>query len=317
VNQVNYILLFAWGVCIFCAFLGYGSMLLRLCRVRSAPWPLACLLGVSLVVAAGGLLNLTIGFVPSSLITFIGFGDLLLLGLRWREILQLPVRVQQACLELSKDRRRTAAGLLLVVLLSVPILRNVRTDPTLFGYDDWSAYVTLPVETFELGSLPSDAFNERRITSSLGAPYFLQSFMLVFGDVRTLPFIDTSVGFILYAGILFAIFDTLELPISTSLLLVFLIFVAPLGRVNLTMVVLPAALFGAVFLIEIEGSLGPGISWQRSLFLGLIAATLVCLKSTYVAPAVLVCGFYYLAMFLWKPRVSTIGQAAFFVLSRS
>lgn len=292
-------------------------MLLRLCCIRSAPWPLACLLGVSLAIAAGGVLNLTTGFPPSLLIAFIAFGDLLLLWSRWREIVSLPRRIQNRSLELSKDRRTIAIGLLLFVLVSIPVLRNVRTDPDLFGYDDWSAYVSLPAETFQLGTLPQDPFNERRVTSSLGSPYFLQSFMLVFGDVRTLPFIDGAIGFVLYAGILFAIFRALELSITTSLALVLLIFIAPLVRSNLTMAALPAALFGSLFLIETEPSLGSSTSWQRSLFLGLAAAALISIKSTYVAPALLVCGFYYCAVFLSERRLRIIGHAAFFALVTS
>jgi hypothetical protein len=308
--MLNYLSLAAWGACIFCAFLGYGRVLLRLCRVKNPPWPLASVVGVSLVVAAGGVLNLFAAIVSPLLITLVVMGDLLLLWSSWREFGQLRSALEKYGQDLSPNYPRTALGLLAVVLLSVPILRSVCTNPNLFSYDDWSGYVTLPAETFQLGTLPPDPFNERRITSSLGAPYFLQSFMLVFGDERTLPFIDTAVGFILYAGILFAVFRTLELPIATCFAVLLLIVAVPLVRSNLTMLVIPAALFGALFLIEVLPSLGDSISWQRSVLLGLVAATVTCLKSNYLVPAVLICGFFYLAMFVSQKRIRVLAHAA-------
>jgi hypothetical protein len=90
------------------------------------------------------------------------------------------------------------------------VLRNVRVHNGYFSHDDLAAYLNLPSETLQLASLPSDPFNERRVTSSLGGPYFLQTFMLVVGDERTIPFIDVSVGFILYAAVLWGIFRKLR-----------------------------------------------------------------------------------------------------------
>jgi ACR3 family arsenite efflux pump ArsB len=309
---LNYFVLFAWGACILCAFLGYGRAFLNLCRVRNAPWSLAGIVGISLVAVAGGVLNLFGDIVSSALITVVVVGDLLLLWYGWRGVVRLGPALEKYRQDLSQGYRKTALGLLALVLLAIPILRNVSTNPNLFGYDDWSGYVTLPAETSQLGTLPPDPFNERRITTSLGAPYFLQSFMLVCGDLRTLPFIDTAVGFILYAGILFAVFRLFELPASTCFAALLLIVVVPLVRSNLTMVVLPAAMFGALFFIEAAPSLGEGINWQRSVLLGLVAASVTCLKSNYLVPAVLICGFFYLAMFVSQKRIRVLGHAGLF-----
>ncbi|MFL6352723.1 MAG: hypothetical protein ACJ74Z_12865 [Bryobacteraceae bacterium] len=176
------------------------------------------------------------------------------------------------------------------------------------------AYLNLPVETLELGTLPSDPFNERRITTSLGGPYFLQTFMLLAGDVGTVPFIDVTVGFILYAAILVGIYRTLKLSRLVSLSLALLIFVAPLVRANFTMVVLPAALFATLFWIQIHPFLGDRMGWQRSVLLGLTAAGICSLKSNGIPGALLICGFYYLGNFLTERRRS-LKAGLFFALA--
>jgi uncharacterized BrkB/YihY/UPF0761 family membrane protein len=91
--------------------------------------------------------------------------------------------------------------------------------------------------------------------------------MLLVGDVGTIPFIDVTVEFIsLYAAVLWGIFRIKLL--GAILFLVLLIFVAPNVRANFTMVVLPAALFAALFWIQIHPALGERIGCRRSVLMG-------------------------------------------------
>jgi hypothetical protein len=306
---VSYPLLCGWGSCIFCAFLGYGMAVLRVLQIRSAPWALAVTSGISLVLAIGGLLNLFAYVVPPVLITLVVVGDFLALWSLWSEITRFPAAIRAGYSGITEKRRTIVLATLLAALLAVPVLRNVRVHNGYFSHDDLAAYVNLPSETLQLASLPSDPFNDRRVTSSLGGSYFLQTFMLVAGDERTIPFIDVSVGFILYAAILWGIFRTLDISVTQSLALLLLIFAAPLFRANFTMVILPAALFGALFWIEIHPALRDRAGWRRSVVLGLTAGALCCLKSNYLPPALLICAFYYLAVFLSERRVRIVGSA--------
>jgi hypothetical protein len=306
---VSYLLLCAWGFCIFCAFLGYGIAVFRILKVRNAPWALAATTGVSLLLAVGGLLNLTAEIVAPVLVALIMVGDLLALWGFRSEIKRLPLAIREGYAAITENRRTLLLTILLAALLAVPVLRNVRVHNGYFSHDDLAAYINLPSETLQLASLPSDPFNERRITSTLGGSYFLQTFMLVVGDERTVPFIDVSVGFILYAAVLWGIFRHLELSVTQSLALVLLIFIAPLFRANFTMVILPAGLFAALFWIEIHPALGDRTGWRRSILLGLTAAALCCLKSNYLPPAVLICLFYYVFGFISQPRLEPIRSA--------
>jgi hypothetical protein len=310
---VQYLLLCGWGLCIFLALLGYGKALFRLFGIRTAPWPLAATSGVSLLVGVGGLLNLS-GFITLRILALlIILGNLLALYGFWSQIKDLPQQMAKGFLGLAESPKNLALAVLLILLLAVPVLRNVRVRDGYFSHDDLSAYLTIPEETFQLGTLPSDPFNDRRITSGLGAAYFLQTFMLLVGDVRTLPFVDVSVGSILYAAVLFGIFRSFELSLGEALCLMLLMFVAPVFRNNYTMVVLPAALFAALFWIEIHPALGDATHWRRTVLLGFTAAALCALKSTYVPAALLICVFYFVGAFS-EQRLRAIGQLTLFFL---
>ncbi len=312
---MSFLLLLAWGTCIFCAFLGYGSAIFRLFGIRSAPWALTGCTGLAFVTAIGGLLNLAACITPSVLTSLIVAGDFFLCWSVWRHTKAFPERVRRMFDELARKPYAPVLMIMLIVLVAIPVFGNVRARASSFQLDDLAAYLTFPPETLQLGGLPFDPFNERRITSCLGAPYFLQAFMLVLGDVRSIPFIDVSIGYILYAGVVFSICRTLALSLAQSLCITMLIFVTPVFRLNLTMVVLPAALFAALFWTEIYPALGDRLGWRRSVLLGSIAALLCSLKSNYLPPAVLICLFYYLGIFLIRPRWAPVRQVAIFVFT--
>src|SRR6202035_1830212 len=78
-------------------------------------------------------------------------------------------------------------GVVCAVVLIILVLGSL-TYSRFSRFDDMPAYLTYPVKLIQLGSLPFDPFSERRVQSGLGASYFLQSFMLVAGDVRSMWF---------------------------------------------------------------------------------------------------------------------------------
>ncbi|MFL6352725.1 MAG: hypothetical protein ACJ74Z_12875, partial [Bryobacteraceae bacterium] len=286
--------------------------LLRLLSIRTAPWPLTASSGIALLLAFGGVLNLTGYIVAPVLVSLVIIGDVLALwGGRGRVGL-LHQRIRGGYEELTKRPRNLVLGTLLGILLVIPVFRYVRVNEGYLRHDDVSGYVNFPVETIQLGTLPSDPFNERRITSGLGGPYFLQALILPAADVRSVPFIDVSVGFVLYAAVLFGIFRSLKLSLQNSLCLVLLIFVAPLVRPNLTMAVLPAALFASLFWIEIHPALGERAGLRRSVLLGLTVAALCSLKSNYLPPALLIGALFYFVEFLTERRLNILKSAMLF-----
>jgi hypothetical protein len=311
---MNYFLLFSWGLCIFCAFWGYGNALLRFLSIRSAPWPLAAITGISFLLALGSVLNLVGYVIAPTVIMLVIVGDILAFSDFWGLVKRFPQGTHEGYKELVGNRGNFALAIFLSILVAIPALRHIRVHEGYFRHDDVSGYLNFPVETLQLGTLPSDPFNERRITSGLGGSYFLQTFILSVGDVRNLPFMDVTVGFILYPAVLLGIFRTLKVSLRKSLYLVLLIFVAPLVRPNLTMAILPAALFAALFWIQVHPALGERVGRGRSVLLGLTVAALCCVKSNYLVPALLIGSFYYLAALLTERQVQILRPAVLFAL---
>lgn len=292
-------LLCAWGACLFVAFLGYGKLVLRALQVRDAPWALSSAMGVVFVVTVGGVFNL-LNFVTAPVLTgLVLVGMALAFLVDWRHLASLPATLLGTSILYAP----------LLIATAVPVLGNVKADVMTFNYyDDLPAYLTLPQATLHSGSLPFDPFNERRVTSCLGAPYVLQSLMLVAGDVRSIRFIDISIGFVLYTGLLIAIFRLMGLSVPTRIALAFLALLVPVDRWNATMVVLPAALFCALFVIQLHPALGNRLNWRRAILLGMTGAALACMKSNYLPAAILVCAFYYLAWFVYRRRAAPLVQ---------
>lgn len=292
-RPMHYALLCAWGACVFLAVLGYGKLLLRAIQVRDAPWALSVAVGVGFWVAAGGVLNRLQLVTQPMLIGAVAVGVAFALLVDWQQLASFRA-------SLAGTPKLYAP---LIISLAVPVLGNVRADIQSFRYwDDLAAYLTIPQATIQLGSMPLDPFNERRITSSLGAPYVLQTVMLVVGDVLSIRFIDISLGFILYAGLLVAIARLMGLSVPIRIGLAFLALLVPVDRWNATMVVMPAALFCALFLIQTHPALGDRLGWRRAVLLGMIAAAVSCMKSTYLPAAVMVCALYYLAWLIYLRR---------------
>jgi hypothetical protein len=296
---MHFVLLCAWGVCLFVAFLGYGKLLLGLLQVRDAPWAFAAAIGVSVLVTAGGVLNLLHLVTTPMLIGVVVAGAMLALALDWRHLRSLPATLLNTSILYAP----------LIIAAAIPVLGNVRADIRTFNtIDDFPAYLTIPAATHDLGTLPFDPFSERRITSCLGAPYVLQSLMLVAGDVRSIRFIDVSIGFVLYVGLLLTILRMMGLPVLARISLAFLALLVPVDRWNATMVVLPAALFCTLLLIQIHPDLGGRLNWRRTVLLGMTAAALSCMKSNYLPTSVAICGFYYAAWLVYRRRATPLLQ---------
>lgn len=271
---MSYLLACAWLACLVVCFAGYGSLLLKLCRRPTPPFTLSAALGISLFVAFGGVLNLVSEIRPVVIIALVVAG--LILALLNRQWLRLP--------------RFRPGILLLTAALLVPVLGNIRADVRSFNiYDDLPAYLTLPVETLQLHTLPADPFNERRVTSCLGAPYFLQACLLSGNDVREIRAVDVSIGWILYTLLLLFILERLQIAERWRAPVAALILILPVYRLNATFVVLPAALFLALFVVLTDSV--PG--WRRAIPLSLLTAALCAIKSNYLPAALLACLVFY------------------------
>ena len=278
---MNLLVLAGWATCFFVAWIGVGNCALRLLGTEEQSWPLSGVVGVAILVLVGGWLNLANLVHPGLLVGIVAFGDVLFLV----QLIHVRSLIDSACsgfCALSVTSRILAA-LCGLVLLSAAL--NSLCFARFSTFDDLPAYLTFPEKLLQLGSLPYDPFSERRVQSGLGANYFLQAFMLLAGDVRSLWFVDAGAGLVLFVGCIYRAARKLGNTVHVSILLLALPLVVPLSHVNLTSTVLPAAIFTAIFLVEVQENNSPLVN---SLLLGLLGAAVSVLKSTYLPVAVLV-----------------------------
>ena len=301
------LLLMLWGTCLICAWTGIGHMALVLTGAEERSWPFNAVIGVAVLVTLGGWMNLA-GLIHSpELITIVVLGDLLFLFYVIRNRAEFA-KCYSAFLKLAMWARVLAVGCTLLLLV---ITVHSLTFAKFSTFDDVPAYLTFPVKLLQFGSLPFEPFSERRVQAGLGANYFLQAFMLVIGDVRSLWFIDAGAGLILFVGCIFRAARKLGNSIEASLGLAALVLAVPLSHINLTYTVLPAAVFVSMFLVGTSERTSP---MRGSVLLGLLAATVSLLKSTYLPPALLIAFGIPLLRFERKRWLRTVGEAMLAVL---
>ena len=305
---MDLLLLCVWGTCLGLAMFGFGRLLLRVCSWPGSGWALSSAVGFAFLVSIGGVLNLARAVGPPELITLVIVGDVAALLLSRRSF-----RISFQWMRTTRAVKLLAS--LLFLLITIEAVGNVRPDVRSFHHnDDLPAYITLPVETHQLGTLPPDPFNERRITSCLGAPYVMESLLLIFSDFRSIRMLDVSIGTILYAGLLLAIFRRLRLQTPAALGLTLLLIAVPLYRFNASMTTLPAALFCALFLLELDAGSAGRFRWQTPMLLGLVTAAVSSLKSNYLPAALLVCGLFFVLTWIMRRRRASFTEGATYVL---
>ncbi len=301
---MSYVELSLWAFANLLSYFGYGLLLLRSIQIKRPSPYLAGTLGVSVSIATGGLLNLFGGVRPAVLFAMVMIGTGLAIAFAVQRRRHLFVKIAEMNARSRRHPWLSLQALLILLLLAIPVVGNIRGS-AFRGVDDPNAYFAFPEQMIQLGSLSADPFSERRLESSLGGGYFLQALMLVVGDVRSIPFADVSVGYVLLACILISAAKAPRLSGAQTITALWLLLLVQFGRMNSTMVILPAALFASVFLLETSPELdGPGetvMHWRRTLLLGLTFAAICTLKSNCL-PAALVacCGFFAIA---WLARV--------------
>jgi hypothetical protein len=272
-----------WCVGLFAAIAGYGTLLLRLFRVRRPAFALAAVSGFSVTILLGGVLNLLHAITVPVLFGFSMIGVLALLLLR-RADKQPPRREVQA-----PSSPNAKLKLLLLFFAIVFALRLAATVHTAYYQqsDDYNFYLAAPEKMLQLHEFAPDPFSERRIMSSVGGNYFLQTLVLTELPLEDVQMADRALGLLLLAVVAFGLADEFDLtPLQQAALAVFVL-ITPQLQFNLTFVLLPSALFfGLVYLASNRSSLSDHPNLQ-ALLLGMTTAAIASTKSTYLPHGVL------------------------------
>ncbi|MGC9199599.1 MAG: hypothetical protein ACP5E5_11790 [Acidobacteriaceae bacterium] len=291
-SLLHLLLALCWVSIVFLSISGLGSLLLWGSGLRRPALPLAAVAGFGVAIFLGGCMNLRQAISYPGRLSLIAMG-LLSLALTRPRILRYSTGsglASKATLDLAiSPRSRSAARLILGLAALVFVIRFAATVHTPYYQhdDDYNFYLAAPVKMDALHQYAPDPFSERRVMSSLGGNYFLQSLVLTELPLEDVQMADRAFGLLLLAcvaGELGAVFGLY--PLQQALLVLFLL-ITPQLQFNLTFVDLPFALF--VGLVYLAADLHAFAAHPRlqAVLLGITASAISTLKSTYLPHGVL------------------------------
>ena len=293
-SLLHLLLALCWVSTVFLAISGLGAILLRCSGLRRASLPLAAVSGFGVAILLGGCLNLLHAISHAARLCLIAVGLAGFLITRPRILAYLSVSSSPARPRLdiqSADLARQRAGARVVLWLAVLVfvVRFAATVHTPYYQhdDDYNFYLAAPVKMDALHEYAPDPFSERRVMSSLGGNYFLQSLVLTELPLEDVQMADRAFGLLLLgclAGELGAVFGLY--PLQRALLTLFLL-ITPQLQFNLTFVDLPFALFVGLVLLAADLDTFRAHPWLQAFLLGITASGISTLKSTYLPHGVL------------------------------
>jgi len=280
------LLLYLWDLFTAIALFGFGLLGLRLCRIRRAPLAVAGVFGVALWIALGAWLNLLHLLRPTVFLVLNTLGAAVALY----EL--LAARRTPPSHSTPTQPFTLPARLLLgtaIAVIATMAIGGMR--PLAWGVDDLQGYASMAVKAAQLHALQPDPFSERRVQAGVGGQNFLDTAMFATGDLRAMPFIDSTFGLCLYALALWAVGRRLRTPPTALALALCCLAFAPLMKWNLTIIYLSAAAFFAVFLLLADADPDTPLPLGRILAIGIITGSICSTKSpniTFLIPFLLI-----------------------------
>ena len=151
-------------------------------------------------------------------------------------------------------------------------------------YDDYLAYLVYPQKLLATGALGFEPFSERRLLTSLGGLYFLQTLVLAGGGFFFLHIIDPALGLALTLLLLLAAMARRRVALSWRLgVVLFALLLVP-TILNLTAILLPLALILFVYLLlDFDPDIEPGPNAAgRIVAFSLVGAAMIAIKTAYL-----------------------------------
>jgi hypothetical protein len=276
-----------WCALLFLSIAGYGALLLRLFNIRSPSITLAATSGFALVIFLGGCLNLLHLITAPILIA------LTILGLLAAILLRITINETSTPASLPLPEKTSWASslvpLLLIMTAVVFIIRIAATVHTQSyqASDDYNFYLAAPAKMLQLHHYAADPFSERRVMSSIGGNYFLQTLVLATLPLTDVQMADRALGLLLLAFLAFALPSEFRLSPPQRAVFALLVFTTPQLVFNLTFVLLPSALFFSLVYVAAHRKLLAENSTLQALLLGAITGVIATTKSTYLPHGVI------------------------------
>ncbi len=297
-SLLHFIEALLWCALLFLSIAGYGAVLLRLFGLRCPSVALAATSGVGVVIFLGGWLNLMRAVNTPVLLAMILLG--LLAAILLRITVTEPASPNEAG-NLPQPSSRTVT--LLFLLLAVLFIARLGASVHAGQYqasDDYNFYLAAPVKMLQLHHYAADPFSERRIMTSIGGSYFLQTMVLAALPVANVQMADRTLGLLLLAFMSYGLANQFHLTRMQRLVFAFLVIFTPQLQFNLTFVLLPSALFFGLVYLAANRKLLAGHPILLALLLGMVTGAVATTKSTYLPHGVIFVAC--IALFHWRRR---------------
>ena len=282
------ILCWLWGILILTSFIGWGWLIGQIVfRRQLIDAGLKACWGLSIYILAGGLLNLFGLIYKPILFSLIGIGVLFFLIDLFSEKKQTIDQVRS--LRSKENRRLLIAVIFVLFIVACGYTSSIYTI-RFNTHDDFHAYLVHPMKMLQMHTLGADPFNDRQMLSSLGAMSFLQTLILSVFPLDCINSMDRGIGILIVVLLLTSYKEkTSRLSSRLFLIAVFLVMLLSAYIANSASVILPIALFLALFRL-IEGPLlGSKDHLKNAVIVALMASAICALKSDtipFVAPFV-------------------------------
>jgi hypothetical protein len=284
-----------WACIMLVSFAGWGRYLGKLVRVQRLPASVACALGIAVVILVGGWLNLLHVIYSGVLIGFIGIGVVLYLAARDER----PDNYRWSSLWVRAPGWSRMLIVLTLVVLVFRVAATVRLA-TYHNYDDGTAYLAFPQKMLDAHQFAPDPFSDRRIISSLGGSYLLQTIIIVATSLANVGMADRTLGLLLMLVAIYDLGTIFNLSPQRLAVMGLLAYLVPQETFNLTFCVLPISLLlGMMWAIYATFDQEEVVRWRYAALAGAVGGGLLCLKSTFLPYIGAVALFPYLT-FLWK-----------------
>ena len=290
----SYLLGFVAGIGIILSLAGWGALVVRALRTDSSSgFGFDGAVGLAFSTSVGGVLNLAQVISPRVVWAYLLIG--LLLAVFFYGIKQAGgIRDGVGSAWDYFGQRKLLAMVAFFLAVVTFIKYSTVVSPGVFHpHDDYHAYFVFPVEMLQTGTLGQDPFSERRVVSSLGGNYFVDTFPLVVtGKYQSMRLLDEGVSFVILLALLGEITYRRKIPGYWILAVLLGAAVTPGAVSNITCVYGGTLLMILVFeLLDTKGT-DPGLN--HAALLAIVFAGLMSLKTTFAPVAgILFISFYW------------------------
>ncbi|MEG4057694.1 MULTISPECIES: hypothetical protein [unclassified Microcoleus] len=291
-----YFLSFAWGICILVSLIGWGGAVNRiLFPDYTVDWGQRAAWGIAWSVIFGGLLNVTWTISQATLLIYICLGALYGIIEAWANKTAIADDLNRL-INAFKENIFFAIGTVIACLMTAVQYSGSVSWHKFNLHDDYHAYFVFPHKMLQIGSLGSDPFSERRLVSALGGQSFLHTFSLSVLDERSLYLIDPGCALVIMIGLIIGYCQQKKISKNSTLMIVFgFLSISRVPHINIAGILIPVCLFLSLFRVfEWDHLKGTNIE-SNAAIIGLLAAAICALKSTFIPPCIIffTCSYFF------------------------